>query len=186
MMKKLLVLLILVGLTTMASAALQISVGGDPEPVDSEIWLLPSETIFLDVWTDATIDKDDADTWFNGWALVVDTTHGSIVPGMVTAKFSGDAGYTIFPNAVANGLYPGPEDGVGGTATPVDTTADPGDVLFDEIIFHCEDFIDATILLYTTQDYVTYTLNDSVIIHQPEPMTVALLGLGGLFLRRRR
>ena len=31
-----------------------------------------------------------------------------------------------------------------------------------------------------------YTVGDTLELHVPEPMTIALLGLGGLFLRRRR
>lgn len=36
-----------------------------------------------------------------------------------------------------------------------------------------------------TQDFTTGVI-DSILIHVPEPITIALLGLGGLFLRRRK
>ena len=36
-----------------------------------------------------------------------------------------------------------------------------------------------------TQDFTVGTI-ESILIHVPEPVTIALLGLGGLFLRRRK
>ncbi len=42
------------------------------------------------------------------------------------------------------------------------------------------------IKLYDTPDGVTFTLLDTQPVGVPEPMTIALLGLGGLLLRRRR
>jgi hypothetical protein len=69
------------------------------------------------------------------------------------------------------------------------TTA-PAGKYFDEFLFHCESENGATIVnLYGTQDGgVTWRTLDSVIVHQPipEPMTIVLLGLGGLFLRCRK
>jgi hypothetical protein len=64
--------------------------------------------------------------------------------------------------------------------------------LVDEIDFHCEAMGDVTLTLVGiydpgTGEAPTLTVMDTQIIHQiPEPMTLALLGLGGLFLRRRK
>jgi len=78
-------------------------------------------------------------------------------------------------------------------------------VLADDLIFHCEEGTDLIIDLVAMGDliYWTYdetgtktgsqviaaggTILDSIYVEQiPEPMTIVLLGLGGLFLRRRK
>jgi len=187
-MKKLLTLLLILGLASLASATLQISVDGDKEPVDSEIMINPSDELTLDIWTDSAIDTGDAGTWIFGYALVVDPADGTITGGTVLEPFLSDGGYAVYGPAIGYGYYPGPEDGVGGSMTPTGTAgnAAAGDTIIDLITFHCVGPDDATILLYVTDDFVTYNLADSVVIHQPEPMTIALLSLGGLFLRRRK
>ena len=54
-------------------------------------------------------------------------------------------------------------------------------------MFRCIAEGDAVIKLYSTPAGAVLTLQDTVTIHQiPEPMTVALLGLGGLALLRKR
>ena len=60
----------------------------------------------------------------------------------------------------------------------------------DGVVFTCTDLGDVTLTLfgyggiYPANDYVGF---DTVVIHQvPEPITLGLLGLGGLFLRRRK
>jgi len=84
-MKKLLILMLVMGLTSVASAALsyQISVheGGaaDPlNPVDSEITICVSDYLVLDIWTDSGIDP------FGGKPvmLVCETTCGTISGGV--------------------------------------------------------------------------------------------------------
>ncbi len=61
----------------------------------------------------------------------------------------------------------------------------PVGTLVDNIIFHCEVPGDVTLTLVGDYENGIEVL-DTQIIHQlPEPMTMCLLGLGGLFLRRR-
>jgi hypothetical protein len=67
-------------------------------------------------------------------------------------------------------------------------------VLINGIMLHCDVIGDVLLELVagpgTTIDGVTVadgTVLDELLIHQiPEPMTIALLGLGGLLLRRRK
>jgi hypothetical protein len=60
---------------------------------------------------------------------------------------------------------------------------DPTGLCIDGIIFHCLDDQEVTLTLLSGLDVVL----DTQIIHQtPEPVSIALLGLGGLFLRRRK
>jgi hypothetical protein len=186
MMKKLLVLLILVGLTAMASAALQISVNGEKNPLDSEIWVdpVPSGMLVLDIWTDARIAAGLNEV--PGWQLIVLIDKASIYGGV--SKYPTEPGVTIYDDIGGMGYAAEPgHNGVWGmiAITGVIPEITAGSVIYDEINFHCEAPGDAIVKLYVG-DWVTWTLADSVVIHQPEPMTVALLGLGGLFLRRRK
>jgi hypothetical protein len=168
---------------------LAISVNGDPNPIDSEIWLLPSETIMLDIHS---VGGNTGDSFFalvtsglgviNGWSGIV-----NIPPAPDASLLLGPAGPEM--NFIG-GL--GTRDGVAGTVGSF-TALPPYDdgPYFDLIEFHCIGPGDALIELIEV-DTVGWTVAgmpvmDSVIIHQvPEPTTVLLLSLGGLFLRRRR
>jgi hypothetical protein len=58
--------------------------------------------------------------------------------------------------------------------------------ILDAKELHCDFGGDALVYLLNGDDNV---ILDSITIHQtgvPEPMTIALLGIGGLFLRRRK
>jgi len=166
----------------MASATLQISVGGDKEPVDSEIYLLPSEELILDIWTDTAITPGAGEGF---WALVVQPAEGSISGGV--SLITEESGIAIYPGPVPASPLVG-ADGVWGTIALATISSIAADTtIYDGMTFHCEDMVDATVALYFGPAIGAWTtMVDSVVIHQPEPMTVALLGLGGLFLRRRK
>jgi hypothetical protein len=193
MMKKLLVLLLVLGMASAASAALQISVNGDPEPVDSQIYLFPSDTIELDVYSDIDlVPGGEGENMY--WVLTVDTALGSISGGRVAVADPHTDWYFDGPydDAVGNGIQglPAGQNGVLGYVATLGATI-PAQTLFDQIIFHCEWDSGPTVITLWAADPSTATVDqepwDTVTIHQiPEPMTVALLGLGGLFLLRRR
>jgi hypothetical protein len=181
-MNKLLALLLVLTVTSVASATLQISVNGNLEPVDSEIIIEPSDVITLDIWTDAVINPFEAITWM----LVCDVTGGTISGGVSVHPAMTISGPTTqFPAIVP----PQGEEGIWGIAANTTITPVPaGTVLADLIEFHCERPGDVVISLYDAPDGSPPTqLFDSVIIHQiPEPASMLLLGLGGLLLRRRK
>ena len=80
-------------------------------------------------------------------------------------------------------------NGVGLNAFAIDYGAVPaGTMLFNDIKLTCRGFQNAVVSLYNVSDnFDNLILLDTVFIHQiPEPMTLGLLGIGGLFLRRRK
>jgi hypothetical protein len=181
-MKKLVALMLVFGMVSVASAGLQLSVNGNPDPIDTEIELLPSETLELDIWTDADIGM------FAGhlWMCVVKTTQGTITGGAGTITAS-----VVSGPAPSTGVIPpaGMEGRWGNVFNLESTPIAAGTIIVDSLIFHCEtERLDAVVELWEViEDVGTGVLYDSVIIHQiPEPATMALLSLGGLFLLRRR
>ena len=192
-MKKFLILVLVLGMTSMAGAALQISVNGNPEPVDSEIIIAPSDELILDIWTNTAIALGGSGEYI----LVVDTSlgeisggHGTFVSPPDPEGWSSDVqGETEdFPAVIP----PEGMEGIFGTYANFDFTTfqaiPAGTVIADGIVFHCEGVGDAVIYLMVAADGVPSTeVLDTVIIHQiPEPATIALFGLGGLLLRRRK
>jgi hypothetical protein len=182
-MKRLLVVFSILGAASVANATLQISVDGDPEPVDSEITISPSDTLVLDIWTDATIPQFVAGVWM----LVCDPTLGSITPGipLINGFSFGDPPYTDEEPEI---IPPPGLDGIWGVYTAL-SEIPAGTVLYDEIGFHCVSTGDVTLYLLDAPDgEPASTVFDTVVIHQiiPEPVTIALLGLGGLLVLRRR
>jgi hypothetical protein len=84
---------------------------------------------------------------------------------------------------------PAGENGVGGNAFTLDSIDGiAADTQLFELFFYTANIPGTAVLkLYKSPDGSTVNLVDSIIVHQiPEPLTLALLGVGGLFLRRRR
>jgi len=188
-MKKLLVLALVLSVASMASAALQISVNGDNTA--APITLAPSDTAILGIWTDAAIQYQ-AGTYY----VLVANVNGGSIDYLTGAAVLADSGVMVEHSVDAQGFTAGtgidvlpPMNGLGGGAFIMDLTAGvtAGTNLLGGIVFHCNAPGDVVIQLFET-DFATITLVDSAVIHQlvPEPMTMGLLGLGGLFLRRRK
>jgi hypothetical protein len=187
-MKKLLALVLVLGMASMANAALTLSVSRDGgqtyEPaVSSEITLLVSETIWIGIGNDASVP--------GGWVAAPgipapgnvpnelgEWTGNHLIyspPGLTTASATWVADYygTIYYDLDYWSLN---------NSVPSTVPSEPGVVFGLE--FHCKGVGDVDIVLPSDP----FGNPEAILtIHQiPEPMTMALLGLGGLALIRRR
>ena len=177
-MRKFIVLMAVLAMASFAQAGLQLGVSTDGtygsyvDPVDSEIILMPSETIWIG------IHNDTAETGASQNRLigVVATDPGSWTATGIAYGAPNPAQGSIMYYGVFYGYD------LWSFAAGVSTDVYPiGELAGFE--FHCDGEGDVQIDLMDEGLGVL----DSIIIHQiPEPMTMALLGLGGLFLRRRR
>ena len=172
-MKKILVLMLVLGIASMATAGLQLTVNGVVAE-DSSIVMAPSDYALIGLYNDGSVPKtvgyisiaSGPGSWTGGYAVYVPPATGS---------------------AYAYAYYYGPITGMGDTWILFDADAVPGNIngigILADFEFHCDDFGDVTITYIDS----AFGLMDTLVIHQiPEPITLALLGLGGLFLRRRK
>jgi hypothetical protein len=178
MMKKFLVLALVLGIAGLANAGYQLSMNGliNGEGNQQEITIKPSETILVDI----TAAYGPLDAPGNFW-LGIEPVQGSAewirssmhvygpVAGSPALALS-DGGYgELWIKGDNDNAPPAPGSWISGT-------------LFD-VIFHCTGAGDVMINLY---DPAGSAVIDSILVHQiPEPMTMLLLGLGGLFLRKK-
>lgn len=181
-MKKLIALILVLGIASFANAALiELSLDGatNGSGVTQETTVAVCTYVVIDV-------HGAADHTYLGYVIIQDDSEGG-------GEWLTDDG--------EGGTYPKILAGAGDMAKVTDYTyagwgfgyelvADyaPGGSVGGaefELLFHCTSVGDVTITLWEDPDYTTPA--DTIIIHQiPEPLTIALLGLGGLFLRRRR
>lgn len=178
-MKNVLIVFTVLAMASAANAAMMISVNGVVETPDSAITLRQSEIAVIDIHGD-----------------------GTNLPGAFYLGVSvGNMGVLSVDKAVV--LYPGNKADIYMENDPeiaalfevdnpyvhvelTDVSLEPPPLtglLANLIDFHCEGLGDVTLMLFDGDGI----LMDSRVIHQiPEPITFALLGLGGLFLRRRK
>jgi len=173
-MKKVLLLLFLSMVVT-ANAGVVIYVDkGDglwANYADSKLYINPSDEITFGIF-------DSGQTQPGSLALGITMGPGSLdVSGMVTSQ-----GVTAMmqDDAMAAAGF-----GLQNPFISMEITGptQSGGILVDKVVFHCDGPGDVTFAIVDEDG----NLLDAQVIHQPvpEPMTLALLGLGGLFLRRR-
>ena len=187
MMRKLLVLFAVMAMTSVASAQLidlQIaSLNGEPIDPVKEITIEPSDIIDMDI-------------------VIMDTTLLTID---TIVRVNGMASLLLDAGSLAEITWVGDDEGFRGPPTPLgaDLALGTGNfngmsgLVIDHILLHCDDEPGVVTVSLVPNTMFGGTFNPdgspytgawgSVTVHQvPEPMTIALLGLGGLVLLRRR
>ena len=165
-MKKMLVLFLVLGLTSAVNATLI--------KVDDQ----EGESFEVDLTTTITVVSEDASSWL-GYIIVEEGGAGSL-ENAVILDAAGDLGAaTAYTEA---GWGTGFE-----FSASMGPAGDPAIAAGSQFSF---DYIGAvgdtaTISVFADPEYTTPVASVNVTV-VPEPMTVILLGLGGLFLRRRR
>jgi len=165
-MRKLLILFLVLGLASTANALL-IKVDG-----------LEGDFFEVDEQTEITVVSEDTSSWL-GYIIVEEGGTGSL-ENVAVLDAAGDLGAAA----------PYTEAGWG---TGYELTASMGPAGDPPISVGNQFSLDyigaigdtATISLFVDPEYTTPVASVNVTV-VPEPMTVILLGLGGLFLRRRR
>jgi hypothetical protein len=187
-MKKLLVLMLVLGLTSVASATnadkmIQLSINGEPAP--DEITMVVSEWIKLDIMLapDLLMDVMELDL------EIVGPGHIELDPQNVVEPTDIIVGAFESWSLVVQGVSEKGIEVIAGTSF-----GEVAGTLVDYILFHCDGLGDVTVTITDAGTNNILNVGDvgpeamgSIIIHQiPEPTTVMLLGLGSLFLLRRR
>jgi len=177
-MKKMLILALMLSLAVSANAALTIVVNG--QDAGSEITIAPSDTVMLGVNSD---QSGNAGLYLAFMGIVGETTLG---------EWTGVYDIAASPITIGANAYATPYGYFPDVDMDIWELSNTEPVLHPELIpgvgfnlaFHCLAEGDVDIQLLDEG----FSVVDALTIHQviPEPMTVALLGLGGLFLRRRK
>jgi len=189
-MKKLLVLVLVLGLTSLANADLVFTVNGQPQL--PEITLMPSDTIELDL---------ELSAGENTLGYTLDYVLSNPQAELITHAFD------RYGEPYTNIEFPAVFDFAGSVKldTPQRVQISAGQfitgpvagpaVLMKELYLHCLEPTDVLLQIVVSgttiidgQPIPVGTVLHELTIHQivPEPATMLLLGLGGLFALRRK
>jgi hypothetical protein len=167
-MKKLIILMLVLGLTSVTNAALVLSYNGSTDVTEVDD-IVASTDFTIDVYSTTAL-PDQFVLFVNGPASHSGT--GTVYAPPAPAHL----GITDYDT------YGGNDHVFAGMMSTPDATAGIGK--WWDIEFHCDGEGD---VVFDLRDSTGNTTVDTLTVHQiPEPMTIALLGLGGLFLRRRK
>jgi len=194
-MKKLLILMLVLGLASFANATLYISVNGETTATDITLCntgIGPGQPYTNMVVIDIYNTNNDGVVLRNFWTYLdieVPSQGGyslaNAAKGAAAGDMSTDFGFTVFPNG-------GWVMGLDYAEEAFQQAWNPASVELAGQLWH----VDLTCTQPGKTVYLTLFDSrvaggmqavDSLVIHQvPEPTTMLLLGLGGLLLRRRK
>jgi hypothetical protein len=184
-MKKLLILLMVLGMASFANAALTIEVyETDGSPYEGRI-LSVSDHVEI------RLVASGGDTGDHVWALIANKTLGTLGGGAVDPCNPAELS-SVLGSASSNylGGMGDNDDGLMGQVGSLSASPYADEVYFSDILFHCESDEDTVVTLYDVTTTWSISPPDatlgSVTIYQPEPLTMSLLALGGLGILRRR
>ena len=184
-MKELVALLLVLGMSSLASADLVVTVNGEPQP--DAITLMTSETIELDL--------DLSAGGYNVWHYAIDWTLSNDQAELIPDKIAFPTAFD-FPGSYYGGGQQVKIDAANFISPAVEGPA----VLMQGLILHCLEETDVVLTVTALQPgsmslWGGWPLGELVpiefvhtlrIIQIPEPATIALLGLGGLAVLRKR
>lgn len=182
-MKKLLVLALVLAMAGVANATIIIQAGGVDDPPETEVTILVDETIYIGLYAQETRGQGQR---LLG-VLIGDETHtgaGTVDLSQAILDYAGEGSFIEMIDD-PTGLFTGQivNTSLTDTVTPI---VDPLGQLVSKIVFTATAAGDV-VLQYISSVEGDDMIMDSQVIHIiPEPMTIGLLGLGGLLLRRRK
>jgi MYXO-CTERM domain-containing protein len=162
MMKKVLAITLVLGLAAVANATVSMT-------VPAEVEMGASGTII--------VASDTGNVAFGGYVVVTDVAAGALGNGQILPA-SGDTGF--WEDITAD--YPGWWFVQNGTSNPDLNPISDGD--WFTIDYTALD--ETSLVAIELYDFDENLIGTASVQNTPEPMTLGLLGLGGLFLRRRR
>ena len=184
-MKNILIVFTVLAMASVANAAFQVSIDGVPALPESEVTIMVSDIVVIDIHSAGEIAEWSNFIVFEGTGSV-DMTDMSILSLGIDEEYIVDV--TEDPDAMAFLRDLGYDPFAATYSALVHVSGDPMDIpegpMIDGLRLHCEAVGD---VIVSFLDGADGALLASAVIHQiPEPITFALLGLGGLFLRRRK
>jgi hypothetical protein len=180
-MKKLLILMLVLGMASVANAAFTLVVDG--VEVGDEIMIPWGGLIDIGIYNDTQGNTSNTQQLY-ALMLIHDVASGEwtgnnnvYIPPAVPGSTNTDHGVGDWFGTHNIDLFEGNLNNPGNYFSGVGVLAD--------YQFHYNGY-DVSAVLVELMDGDTAAILDSLYIYTPEPMTIALLGLGGLFLLRRR
>ncbi len=171
-MRRLLLVVTFMCLCSTANAALLFSVDGVVNPPDTEVTMMMSDIVTIGIFGDG---QSPENTYLMG--LTINS------PASLDISGAGGNVYWIDEPGLAEML------GLQNPFVGIDLISWPPEpllgTLVDNIRLHCEGLGDMVLMLFDSGD--PPMVMDSQVLHEvPEPMTIALLAVGGLAILKRK